>query len=169
MVQQIWSKLNLRERMAAIGAGLIVLSWLLGIVLSSGLYGVAGAGGVGLLGAIAVLVVVYLRYAPNTTVTWPAPYATILLGISAVVALIALLQLLQLVSVFWAPGGLWRCHGRPRPARRLGGRGAHAVGLLPGMAECQGDAGLRGRARPPVGLMRRYFSHRLTCCWLDTV
>jgi hypothetical protein len=40
-----------------------------------------------------------LRYAPNTTVTWPAPYATILLGISAVVALIALLQLLQLVSV----------------------------------------------------------------------
>lgn len=60
MVQQIWSKLNPRERMAVIGAGLIVLSWLLGIVLSRGLYGVAGAGGVGLLGAIAVLVVVYL-------------------------------------------------------------------------------------------------------------
>jgi hypothetical protein len=99
MVQQIWSKLNPRERQAAIGAGLIVLSWLLGIVLSSGLYGVAGAGGVGLLGAIAVLVVVYLRYAPNTTITWPAPYPTILLGISAVVALIAILQLLQLVSV----------------------------------------------------------------------
>ena len=37
MVQLVWSKLNPRERMAVIGAGLIVLSWLLGIVLSSGL------------------------------------------------------------------------------------------------------------------------------------
>jgi hypothetical protein len=45
MVQQIWSKLNARERQAAMGAGFIVLSWLLEIVLSSGLYGIAGAGG----------------------------------------------------------------------------------------------------------------------------
>ena len=99
MVQQIWSKLNARERRAAMGAGVVVLSWLLGIALSSGLYGLAGAGGVSLLGAIAVLAVVYLRSAPNGTVTWPVPYATILLGISALVALIALLQFLRLVSV----------------------------------------------------------------------
>lgn len=99
MLQQLWSTLNTRERRAVIGAGLIVLSWLLGIVLSSGLFGLAGAGGLGLLGAIALLAVVYLQHAPNKSVTLPAPYATILLGISAVVALIALLQFLQLVSV----------------------------------------------------------------------
>ncbi len=99
MVTEIWAKVSSRERLALIGAGLIVVSWLLGIVLSGGLFGVAGAGGVGLLGAIAVLVVVYLHYAPNTNITWPAPYATILLGISAVVALIALLQFFQLVSI----------------------------------------------------------------------
>jgi hypothetical protein len=99
MIQQVWSKVNARERRTVIGAGLIVLSWLLGIVLSSGLYGVAGAGGIGLLGAIAVLAVVYLHYAPNTNITLPAPYATILLGVSAVVAVIALLQFLQFVSI----------------------------------------------------------------------
>ncbi len=99
MLEQIWSKLNARERRAVIGAGLIVLSWLLGIVLSGGLYGVVGAGGIGLLGALAVLGVVYLRYSPTSKVSWPAPYPTILVGISAVVAVIALLQFLQLVSV----------------------------------------------------------------------
>jgi hypothetical protein len=99
MVQQIWSKLNARERLAVTGAGLIVLSWLLGIVLSGGLYGVAGAGGIGLLGALAVLLIVYLHYTPTTSVTLPAPYATILLAIGAVVGVIALLQFLQLVSI----------------------------------------------------------------------
>ncbi len=99
MLNEIWSKIGARERLAVIGAGLIVLSWLLGIVLSGGLFGVAGAGGIGLLGAIAVLAVVYLHYAPNATITWPAPYGTILLGISAVVGIIALLQFLQLVSL----------------------------------------------------------------------
>src|SRR2546428_11279114 len=99
MLQQIWTKLNERERRAAIGAGLIVLSWLLGLVLAGGFYGVAGAGGIGLLGALAVLAVFYLRYAPNTNVTWPAPYPVILLAISAIVGVIALLQFLQLISV----------------------------------------------------------------------
>ncbi|HVA87603.1 MAG TPA: hypothetical protein VNF73_14965 [Candidatus Saccharimonadales bacterium] len=107
--QQLWSKINAHERLAVIGAGLIVLSWLLGIVLSRGLFGLAGAGGLGLLGAIAVLVIVYLRYAPGSKVTWPLPYPTILLGISAVVAVIALLQLVQLLGILGilaAYGGL---------------------------------------------------------------
>ena len=99
MLQQLWSTLNTRERQTAIGAGLIVLSWLLGIVLSRGFFGFGGAGSLGLLGAIAVLVVIYLKHAPNTKVTMPAPYATILLGIAAVVAVLALLQGLQLLSV----------------------------------------------------------------------
>jgi hypothetical protein len=99
MLQQVWSKANPRERRTAMGAGLIVLSWLLGIVLSSGLYGVAGAGGVGLLGALAVLAVIYLHYVPNSSITLPAPYATVLIWISAVVAVIALLQFVQLVSI----------------------------------------------------------------------
>ena len=99
MLQQLWSTLNTRERQTAIGAGLIVLSWLLGIVLSRGFFGFAGAGSLGLLGAIAVLVVIYLKHAPGTKVTMPAPYATILLGIAVVVAVLALLQGLQLLSV----------------------------------------------------------------------
>ncbi len=97
MIQEVWSKVNRRERLAVIGAGLIVLSWLLGLVLGGGLYGLMGLGGVGLLGAIALLAIVYIHYTPSTNVTLPAPYATILLGISAVVGVIALLQLLQLL------------------------------------------------------------------------
>jgi hypothetical protein len=99
LAQQVWSKLNSRERLAATGAALIVLSWLLGIAMAGGLYGVAGAGGIGLLGALAVLALVYLHYAPSSSVTLPAPYPTILLAISAVVGIIALLQFLQLVSI----------------------------------------------------------------------
>lgn len=95
MVTEIWAKVSPRERLAVVGAVLIVVSWLIGLVLSGGYFGAIGPGGLGLLGAIAVLAIVYLRYAPNTNITWPAPYATILFGVSAVVGLVALLELLQ--------------------------------------------------------------------------
>ena len=98
MVAEIWTKMDQRERLAVSGAGLIIVSWLLGLVLSGGYFGAIGAGGLGLLGALVLLAVVYLHHAPNTTVTLPAPYATILLGISAVVGLVALLELLQTVG-----------------------------------------------------------------------
>jgi hypothetical protein len=98
-LEQVWAKANAHERLAVTGAVLILVSWLLGIVLSNGLFGAVGAGALGLVGAIAVVVAVYLRNSPTSNVTWPAPYATILLGISAVVGVIALLQFLQLVGI----------------------------------------------------------------------
>ncbi len=99
MLQQVWAKINSHERLAVIGAALIVASYLLGLVLSHGFVSVAGTGSLGLLGAIAVIVVVYLKNAPDSKITWPAPYATILLAISAVVAVLAALQLLQFIGI----------------------------------------------------------------------
>jgi hypothetical protein len=67
-LQAVWNKLNPRERLSAIGAGLLILSWLVGIFS----YG-AGAGTIGLLGAIAVLGIFYVKHTPTMNVTWPAP------------------------------------------------------------------------------------------------
>ncbi len=97
MLQEIWAKVNPRERLAVIGAGLILLAWIIGLA-AGGYFGAVGTGGLGLLGALAVLVVVYLRYAPNTNVTWPAPYPVVLLAISGLVGVFALLELLQSLS-----------------------------------------------------------------------
>jgi hypothetical protein len=88
-VQEVWNKLNPRERLTAIGALVVALSW----IVSLAGYGVS-AGTISLLGAIAVLVVLFLKYSPNQSITWPAPIPTIVLGISAIVALLALIDVL---------------------------------------------------------------------------
>jgi hypothetical protein len=93
-VQEVWNKLNSRERLTAIGAGVVILGWLVSIAG----YGI-GAGTVSLLGAIAVLVVLFLKYSPSQSITWPAPISTIVLGISGVVALLAALDVLT--SLRW--------------------------------------------------------------------
>ena len=93
-VQEIWNKFNPRERLSGIGAGLIILGW----IVSLASYGV-GAGTVALLGAIAVLVILYLKYAPNQNITWPAPTSLLILGISGVVAVLVLLDLLRVLGV----------------------------------------------------------------------
>jgi hypothetical protein len=93
-IQEIWNKFNPRERLSGIGAGLIILGW----IVSLASYGV-GAGTVALLGAIAVLVILYLKYAPNQNITWPAPTSLLILGISAVVGLLVLLDLLRVLGV----------------------------------------------------------------------
>jgi hypothetical protein len=92
-VQDIWKQFNPRERLSAIGAGLIILGWIVGI-FSYGL----GSSTIGLLGAIAVLAILYIKYSPTMKVTWPAPVSLLILGISAIVALLALLDLLT-----WLP------------------------------------------------------------------
>ena len=94
-VQEVWNKLNSRERLAATGALIILLAWVVGLVG----YGI-GAGTISLLGAVAVLAIYYLKYSPNQTMTWPAPIPTIVLGISAVVALLAAIDLLQWLRFF---------------------------------------------------------------------
>ena len=91
-VQAVWNKLNPRERLSAIGAGLLVLAWIIGLIT----YG-AGASTISLLGAIAVLAILYIKYTPTMNVNWPAPVSLLVLGISAVVALIVLVDLLQIL------------------------------------------------------------------------
>jgi hypothetical protein len=88
-VQEVWNKLNPRERLTAIGALIVALSW----IVSLAGYGVS-AETISLVGAIAVLVVLYLKYNPNQSVTWPAPVPTIVLAISGLVALLAAIDVL---------------------------------------------------------------------------
>jgi len=95
VVQEIWQKFNANERMAAIGAGIVVVAWIIGIASPYGI----GASTVALLGAIALLAVLYLKYAPNQNINWPAPIPVLLLAISGIVALIAVVTLLQWLSL----------------------------------------------------------------------
>jgi hypothetical protein len=90
-----FNKLNANERLVAIGAVIVIISWLVGIVGSFGL----GANLVSLLGAIAVLAIYYIKYSPTQKMTWPMPVQTIVLGISAVVAILAVLGAVQLLGL----------------------------------------------------------------------
>lgn len=97
MATQIWNRLQPGERLIAIGSGLILAAWVIGIVLGGGI--AAGATDtIGLLGALAALGVLVARYAPNAHVTWPAQPEVILLVDAAIVALVTLLELL-----WWLP------------------------------------------------------------------
>jgi hypothetical protein len=93
-LQEAWKKVNPRERLSAIGAGLVILAW----IVSLASYGV-GAGTIALIGAIAVLAILYLKYAPNQNITWPAPVSLLIFGISAVVALLVAVDVLG--SIRW--------------------------------------------------------------------
>jgi hypothetical protein len=98
VVQEFWAKLNANERLVGIGALVIIVSWIVGVLGSYGL----GTSILALLGAIAALVVLYLKYSPTSNVTWPAPIPVILLAIAAVVGVVELLALLQLLSILGA-------------------------------------------------------------------
>ncbi len=128
MLNEILAKLNPREKLIGIGAIVFVVAWLFGIILASWSYGVApytfsenvfsasggtGLGFLGLLGAIAAIVVIYLKYAPNMKITWPAPIPVIQLGIAVVVALVALYLLWQNFSNSSATSGCSGISGCP--------------------------------------------------------
>ena len=99
-IQEIWNKLNPRERLTTWGTLAVVVGWIIGLTASYGI----GGGGLALIGAIAVLVIFYLKYAPGQTVAWPAPVATIVLVISAIVAIGALLTLLNMLQLLGLAG-----------------------------------------------------------------
>jgi hypothetical protein len=108
VIQQVWGKLNANERMASIGAGLVLVAFVLGIVFG-GFLGMGGTGIVGVLAAIALVVVYYLKYAPDTKITWPAPIPVVAFaigGITGVIALLAILSILGIVGVLAAYGGI---------------------------------------------------------------
>jgi len=89
-----YNKLNANERLVAIGAIIVIISWLVSLT-SFGF----GGGSITLLGAIAVLVIYYLKYSPTQSITWPMPVQTIVLAISAIAALLALIGALPGLSV----------------------------------------------------------------------
>ncbi len=90
----IWNQFNPRERLMAIGAALVVLAW----IVSLATFGL-GANTLALILAIAALAVLYVKYAPNMKVNWPASPSLILIVLSAVIALIVLLDLLRYLSL----------------------------------------------------------------------
>lgn len=102
-IQEMWTKLNPRERLSAWGALGIAVGWIVGLTASYGL----GGNSLALIGAIAVVAIFYLKYAPNQTIAWPAPVPTIVLVISAIVALGAILTLLNLMSFLGIAGGFF--------------------------------------------------------------
>ena len=91
-LQAVWAKLNPRERLSAIGAGVILLGWLIG-VLTIG----AGAGTLAFLGALIVLGVFYVKYTPTIKITWAADPGLIVLAVSGLVALAELIDLLRVL------------------------------------------------------------------------
>ncbi len=93
---EFYNKLRAGERLIAIGAALVILSYIVAIAGRG--FGL-GAGSLGLLGAIAVLVILFLKYSPTQNINWPIQVELINLGIAAVVGLSALLTLLEVLSL----------------------------------------------------------------------
>jgi hypothetical protein len=103
-----WNKLNANERLAGIGAIVVIVGFIVSLL---GAYGFGGST-LTLLGAIAVLVIYYLKYSPTqTNMTWPAPIPTIVLAISAIAAVLAILGALPAIGL-------------------LGGLGLYALGAI---------------------------------------
>jgi multisubunit Na+/H+ antiporter MnhG subunit len=94
---EFWNKLNAKERLAGIGAIVIIVSWLVGIAS-----GVGFGSSIALIGAIIVLVIYYLKYSPTQNVNWPSPVPTIVLIVSGIVAILAILGALSILSFLGA-------------------------------------------------------------------
>ena len=92
-ITAFWNKLNANERLVGYGIIVILASWLIGLVLGGGI-GSSWA----FVAAIVVAVIYWLKYAPNQSITWPAPVQTIVLVIAGIAALLSILGLLQLLG-----------------------------------------------------------------------
>ena len=90
---EFMNRLAAGERVTAIGAIVVVISALLGIVSGFGMAIIP------LLGAIAALVVLYLNHSSTQSVSWPAPVPLVLLGISAVTAVLAVVLVMPFLSI----------------------------------------------------------------------
>jgi len=120
VLNEILAKLTKNEKLIGIGAVVVVVAWVLGLVITSGWYGFSGAQTTGLLAvaaAIAAVVVLYLKYAPNTNITWPAPLPVVLLVIAAIAGAAALIGLLQAFTYdpYAGYGGLLGQYGVGKP------------------------------------------------------
>jgi hypothetical protein len=98
VLNEILAKLTQNEKLIGIGAAVVAVAWLLGVLITDSWYSASGAQTMGLLAvvaAVAAVVILYLKYAPNMSITWPAPLPVIFLGIAAVAGVVALFGLLQ--------------------------------------------------------------------------
>jgi hypothetical protein len=120
VLNEVWAKVSAREKLVVYGAAAAAVGVLVGMILGTKSYGGGSYAGINipgvsvnyftaenaglfalltLIGAIAALVVVYLHAAPNMNVTWPMPYAQVLLGVAgatgACAVLIVLMQLIR--------------------------------------------------------------------------
>jgi hypothetical protein len=105
VLNEIMAKITARERMFGIGAIVLVVAWLVGLILASkeacaSFAGQTVCSGVSinyfthehgtdlgllaLLAALAGIAVIYLKYAPNMKINWPAPFPVIFLAIGGV-------------------------------------------------------------------------------------
>ena len=111
MLNDILAKMNQNEKLIGAGAVVAVVGWLFGLILTSSWYSASGAQTLGLLAVVAAvvaIVVLYLKYAPNSTMTWPLPLTMILLILGAVTAIVGLIGLFQAFT-YDPCGGL--CNG----------------------------------------------------------
>ena len=92
-ITAFWNKLNANEKLVGYGIIVILVSWLVGLVTGGG-FGSSWA----FVAAIAVAIIYWLKYAPNQSITWPAPIQTIVLVIAGIAALLSILGLLGLLS-----------------------------------------------------------------------
>jgi hypothetical protein len=130
VLQELWAKVGANQKFVAYGAVAVLVGWIVGqfIATSSapgytilgttvGGYSISwfssGNAGLfailGLVGAIAAVVVLYLKFAPSMNITWPMPFAQILLGISGAVLVCGVLVVLMQVSrgIDGAPVTMW--------------------------------------------------------------
>jgi hypothetical protein len=120
VLNEILAKLTKNEKLIGIGAAVVAVAWLLGLVITDGWYGHSGSQTTGLLAVVAAVVavvVLYLKYAPNMNITWPAPLPVVLLGIAAVAGVLALIGLLQAFTYdpYAGLGGLLGQYGVSKP------------------------------------------------------
>lgn len=90
-----FNKLNANERLVTIGAVIVIISFLIGMVAAYGI----GAGSIPLVGALAVLVIYFLKYSPTQSMTWPMPVQTIVLAISAISVVLAIIGVLPVLGL----------------------------------------------------------------------
>jgi hypothetical protein len=130
VLQELWAKVNANQKFVAYGAVGVLVGWIVGQFIATasspgvsylgttiGGYSIsyfsAGNAGLfailGLVGAIAAVVVLYLKVAPSMNITWPMPFAQILLGISGAVLVCGILVVLMQFSYGFtgAPITLW--------------------------------------------------------------
>jgi hypothetical protein len=119
VLQELWAKVNSNQKFVAYGAVGVLVGWLvgqfiatvsiggfsaLGVTYAGASYSYFSAGNaglfaiLGLVGAIAAVVVLYLKFAPSMNITWPMPFAQVLLGIAGATLVCGVLVVLMQFS-----------------------------------------------------------------------